>query len=76
MPRGFAASDQIDYFLALNQGGRRLLLEEKNNHEANVPSGLWSLLFERVNTLYHSQPSIQASVLFHILQGPVLFGRP
>jgi hypothetical protein len=75
MPRGFAASDQIDYFLALNQGGRRLLLEGKK-HEANVPSGLWSLIFERVNTLYHSQLSIQASVLFHLLQGPVLFGRP
>jgi Ran GTPase-activating protein (RanGAP) involved in mRNA processing and transport len=73
MPRGFDASDGIDYYLALNRGGRRLLLEKKR--ESIVPLGLWSLIFERVNSLYQSQPSMCASVLVHLLKGPVLFGR-
>ena len=76
IPRGFDASDQIDYLLALNQGGRRLLLEENKENETSAPPlGLWSLILERVTVLYHSQPFLEASVLFHLLQGPVLFGR-
>ena len=73
MPRGFAASESIDYLLALNQGGRRLLIQP--TAERNVPMGLWALILARVYQKYPQQPTLEASVLFHMLQGQVLFGR-
>jgi hypothetical protein len=73
MPRGFMASEQIDYYLSINNGGRRLL------HESSVatpyPLALWQLVFDRVNRLYQKEKETRATVIFHLLQGPVLFGK-
>ena len=72
MPRGFAVSEDIQHLLALNQGGRKLLL-----HKEHVPSGLWPLVLARVNE--KNQPisllRTRATVMFYLLQGPALFGR-
>jgi hypothetical protein len=73
MPRGFDASGEIDYLLALNYGGRRLLVKEEEEQSAViVPLGLWPLVFEHVQ---YCQPSLRASVIFYLLQGPAVFGR-
>jgi hypothetical protein len=75
MPRGFDASGEIDYLLALNYGGRRLLVKEEEEAEQSaviVPLGLWPLVFERAQ---YCQPSLRASVIFYLLQGPAVFGR-
>lgn len=73
MPRGFMASEQIDYYLAINTGGRRLLHE--NSQSPPYPLALWQLVFERVNRLYEKEKETRATVIFHLLQGPVLFGK-
>lgn len=73
MPRGFIASEQIDYYLAINNGGRRLL--HVSSLAAPCPLALWQLVFERVNRLYQNEPETRATVIFHLLQGPVLFGN-
>jgi hypothetical protein len=59
---------KTEYFLALNKGGRRILLESNN-----VPMGLWPLIFERVNTVRLNSLSAkkaQANVIYFLLQGP------
>ena len=74
MPRGFMASERIDYYLALNRGGRRLL-HNGGSLTAPCPLSLWKLVLGRVNGLYENDPSMRATVLFHLLQGPVLLGK-
>jgi hypothetical protein len=59
---------KTEYFLALNKGGRRILLESNN-----VPVGLWPLIFERVNKVRLNSLSArkaQANVIYFLLQGP------
>jgi hypothetical protein len=72
MPRGFAVSEDIQHLLALNQGGRKLLLQTKH-----VPLGLWPLVLARVNEKNQSISLLttRATVMFYLLQGPALFGR-
>ena len=56
---------EIQYYLTLNKGGRRLL-----KSSTQVPLGLWPLVLERSNDLKWN-----TSVMFYLLQGPVLFER-
>jgi hypothetical protein len=77
MPRGYLASDQIDYLLAINTGGRRLLtncVTDSSDSESRpaCPIGLWPYLFERVNCCI-ADSNIRASALFFLLQDPATF---
>jgi hypothetical protein len=74
IPRGFLASEQMDYLLALNIGGRRLLTTNNNNSSDGklspaCPIGLWPFIMERV-TRRVADGNLQASVLFYLLQEP------
>ena len=60
-------TDDIEYYLALNRGGRRLL------SEINVPVSLWPLVLERSNRFVEQHH--RADVHFQLLQGPVLLDR-
>ena len=80
MPRGFSASDQIDYILALNTGGRRLLMSRitgSSDTESNpaCPVGLWPYIFERVNC-HITDSNLRASAFFFLLQDPATFRSP
>jgi hypothetical protein len=80
MPRGFESSSEINFYLALNKGGRKLLFHPSGDEETHVhiPLGLWPLVLERVNRdVYQSQwlASTRADVMFYLLQGPALFDR-
>jgi Ran GTPase-activating protein (RanGAP) involved in mRNA processing and transport len=73
MPLGFAASEDIDYLLALNQGGRRLLHIEAST--ATVPLGLWPFVFQRINGRQSMMyKELKPSVVFFLLKGKVMFG--
>jgi Ran GTPase-activating protein (RanGAP) involved in mRNA processing and transport len=60
-------TDDIEYYLALNRGGRCLL------SDVNVPLSLWPLVLERSNRFVEQHH--RADVHFHLLQGPVLLDR-
>jgi Ran GTPase-activating protein (RanGAP) involved in mRNA processing and transport len=75
--RGRAMDDiqrKIDYFLALNKGGRRLL-----GNPNQVALGLWPRVLDRANSLSWDSFSVenaQASVIYCLIRnGPALFGR-
>jgi hypothetical protein len=55
---------EIQYYLTLNRGGRRLILQ------SNVPLGLWPLVLERC-----SGWKLSHDVMFHFLEGPVMSER-
>ena len=77
MPRGFLASNQIDYILAINTGGRHLLMNcvtggsDSESHPA-CPVGLWPFIFEHVNYRI-ADSNIRASAIFFLLQDPAMF---
>jgi hypothetical protein len=58
---------EIQFYITLNKGGRRLL-KDSGQH---VPLGLWPLVLERC----HGLKRWSHDVVFHLLQGPVLFER-
>lgn len=73
MRRGFLASESIDYYLAFNKGGRRLLYIQ--SPVVPCPLSLWPLVFERINRLNGSEPLLGATIIFELLQGPAVFGK-
>lgn len=67
--RNFFCSDMILLYTNLNRAGRRLL-----NSDDRVPLGLWPLVLSRINDLTFQRTSTSASdLMFHMIQGPVLF---
>jgi hypothetical protein len=56
---------EIQFYITLNKGGRRLLKDS-----GHVALGLWPLVLERCHGLKWSH-----DILFHLLQGPALFER-
>jgi Ran GTPase-activating protein (RanGAP) involved in mRNA processing and transport len=71
---------QIQYYTALNAGGRRFLLLGTMNsmtetHVA-VPLGMWPWILERaqkqVRTSTNNTSELVPDILFHLLQGPAL----
>ena len=82
LPRGFAAEEEIQYLLALNQGGRRLLRQSNasggQHKRSPVLLALWPLVLERVNALNQEgiSETTKASIVFFLLhQGDCLIGR-
>jgi hypothetical protein len=78
MPRGFSASEHIDYLLAINTGGRRLLMNTITGSDTKTrpacPLALWPFILERVNCLI-ADKCIQASALFFLMQEPATFQK-
>jgi Ran GTPase-activating protein (RanGAP) involved in mRNA processing and transport len=66
MLRGFSASEDIDYLLAYNRAGRRLLIE---NTTKCIPLGLWPLIFERINTQFDEATVERASAMSYMIKG-------
>jgi hypothetical protein len=65
----FDCARAIDYYTALNWGGRRLL--QQNNHN-NVNVALWPTVLER-SSKYEMGMDRVANILYHLLRfGPVL----
>jgi hypothetical protein len=65
LPAKYDNANDIEYYLALNRGGRCLL------EGANVPVALWPHVLERSNRFVEQHH--RADVHFHLLRGPVLF---
>jgi hypothetical protein len=61
---------EIQFYMTLNKGGRRLLKDSAHH----VPLELWPLVFERCQQ-QRAGPKWRHDVVFHLLQGPVLFER-
>ena len=71
---------QVDYWTSLNRGGRRLF-----RFRGYSLSALWPLVMERANTIRYytagdkwkepTDESMQATVIFSLLHGPVLLER-
>jgi Ran GTPase-activating protein (RanGAP) involved in mRNA processing and transport len=67
LPVKYHNTDDIQYYLALNRGGRCLL------SEVNFPASLWPLVLERSNRFVEQHH--RADVHFQLLQGPILLDR-
>lgn len=61
MPRGFLASDSIEFLLSLNIGGRGLLLDEDSVY---IPRAWWGCIFEHINRHFSNDQQRRASVIF------------
>ena len=67
LPFKYDSADDIEFYLALNRGGRRLL------KETNISAILWPLILKRSNRFVEQH--YRADVHFHLLQGPLLLDR-
>jgi hypothetical protein len=66
------AMQEIQHYMVLNRGGRRLLQAE------NVPLGLWAVAIERVTAVmkYEDSPiEKSACIIYELLRGPALLER-
>jgi hypothetical protein len=68
---------QIEFYLVLNRAGRRLLRATNNRP---VPLALWPKVLDRAGKArrdyyFAASKGIHVDAIFHLLQGPVLFGR-
>jgi hypothetical protein len=72
LPRSNAESSEIDHYLDLNKGGRKLL---RSDH---VPLGLWPLVLERATDMMKFENegiARSASIIYGLIRGPVLLER-
>jgi hypothetical protein len=63
---------EMQHYVALNQGGRRLL------QESNVTRGLWPLVIERATRIMKYEENgleTSSTIIFTLLRGPVLLER-